>query len=144
MRIKLNFNNFVVTGLIAFGLTGCFWNPPELANMKVCETLETTGNCQVDTNAFQNKKQKFFVSADSKNFKSDTRVKVVFTFLPTEGPLPNKEVPLTSNSVETRNSDKFVVTSLTPPSAGWQSGKYRVELMLTSDKKYNREFVITP
>ncbi len=139
-----NLNNFVAVSLITFGLTGCSWVSPELSNMKICEALETTGNCQVDTNTFQNKKQKFFVSADSKNVKSDTPVKVVFTFLPTEGPLANKEVPLTSNPVETRSSDKSVVTSLTPPSAGWQTGKYRVELVLTSDKKYNREFIITP
>lgn len=139
-----NLNGFVVYSLVTFGLTGCFWDSPELANMKVCEVLEITGNCQVDTNTFQNKKQKFFVSADLRNFTGGTPVKVVFTFLPTEGPLANKEVPLTSNPVETRSSDKFVVTSLTPPSAGWQTGKYRVELVLTPDKKYNREFIITP
>lgn len=142
--MNLNLNNFVVTGLITFGLTGCIWDSPELANMKVCDTLETTGNCQVDTNTFQNKKQKFYVSADLKNAKDDTPVQIIFTFLPTEGPLANKEVPLTSNPVKTNSSDKFVVTSLAPPSAGWQTGKYRVEFALAPDKKYNREFVITP
>ena len=139
-----NLNNFIAASLVTFGLTGCIERDSELANMKICEALETTGKCQIDNNSFQNKKQKFFVSADSKNLKSDTPVKVVFTFLPTEGPLANKEVPLTSNLIETRNSDKFVVTSLTPPSAGWQTGKYRVELVLNSDTKYNREFIITP
>ena len=142
--MNLNLNNFVVTGLITFGLTGCLGDSPELANMKVCETLETAGNCQVDTNTFQNKKQKFYISADLKNAKDDTPVQVIFTFLPTEGLLANKEVPLTSNPVKTNSSGKFVVTSLAPPSAGWQTGKYRVEFALAPDKKYNREFVITP
>lgn len=137
-------NSLLAASLVTFGLTGCFLIPSELANMKVCEALETAGNCQIDTNTFQNKKQKFFVSADLKNVKGGTPVQVVFTFLPTEGPLANKEVPLTSNPIETKSSDKFVVTSLTPPSAGWQTGEYRVELVLTPDKKYNREFVITP
>jgi hypothetical protein len=144
MRMNSNLSNFIAVSLVTFGLTGCFWDSPELANMKICEELGTTGNCQIDTNSFQNKKQKFFVSADSKNVKDNTPIQVVFTFLPAEGPLANKEVPLTSNPIESRNSDKFVVTSLTSPSAGWQIGKYKVELVLTPNKKYNREFIITP
>ncbi len=144
MKTNSNLNNFVAASLVVFGITGCNWDSPELSNMKICEALETTGNCQVDTNSFQNKKQKFFVSADFKNVNGDIPVQVVFTFLPTEGPLANKEVPLTTNPIETKSSDKFVVASLTPPSAGWQTGKYKVELVLSPDKKYNREFVITP
>ncbi len=141
--MSLSLRIFLAASLVTFGLTGCIWDKTELANMKICEALETTGNCKVDTNTFQNKKQKFYVSADLKNAKDGIPVQVIFTFLPTEGSLANKEVPLTSNPVKTSSSDKFVVTSLTPPSAGWQIGKYRIEFALP-DKKYNREFVITP
>ena len=144
MRMNSNLNNFIAASLVTFGLTGCIERDSELANMKICEALETTGKCQIDNNSFQNKKQKFFISADSKNVKDNTPVQVVFTFLPTKGPLANKEVPLTSNPIESRSSGNFVVTSLTPPSAGWQIGKYRVEFVLTPNKKYNREFIITP
>jgi hypothetical protein len=144
MRMNSNLNNFIAASLVTFGLTGCFHDSPKLENMKICEALGITGNCQFDNNSFQNKKQKFFVSADSKNVKDNTPVQVVFTFLPTDGPLANKEVPLTSNPIESKSSGKFVVTSLTPPSAGWQIGKYRVELVLTPKEKYNKEFIITP
>jgi hypothetical protein len=142
--MNTNLNNFIAASLVTIGLTGCFWDSPELANMKICEELGTTGNCQIDINSFKNQKQKFFVSADSKNVKDNTPVQVVFTFLPTDGPLANKEVPLTSNPIESKSSGKFVVTSLPPPSAGWRIGKYRVEFILTPKKKYNREFIITP
>lgn len=112
--------------------------------MKICETLEATGNCQIDTNTFQNKKQKFFITADLENLKNDTSVKLVSTYLPITGDLSGKEVPLTTTPVITKKKDKFLVSTLEPPAAGWPTGKYRVEFVLTPDNKYNRKFIITP
>jgi hypothetical protein len=143
MNIKMSSKFYLLSALLILGITGCT-KPPKLANMKICEALETTGNCQIDTNTFQSKKQKFFISADSENFKNDTAVKLAFTFLPTTGDLAGKEVPLTTTPVKPKEKDKFLVSTLEPPAAGWPVGKYRVEFILTPDNKYNREFVITP
>lgn len=142
MNVKISLKPYLVISLIILGLIGCA--KPKLANMKICETLEATGNCQIDTNTFQNKKQKFFITADLENLKNDTSVKLVSTYLPITGDLSGKEVPLTTTPVITKKKDKFLVSTLEPPAAGWPTGKYRVEFVLTPDNKYNRKFIITP
>jgi hypothetical protein len=138
----------VVSQIIIIGNSGCtLIFPPDLSNVRVCDSLDTSGSCPIDSPSFKNNKQKFFVTADIKNIPNDTSIKVDWKYLPSTGSLAGKEFPLTTSTIQTKNSAKFVVTSIDSPSSGWQLGKYRVQLSsskVNDFKPYIKEFLVTP
>ena len=120
---------------------------PQLSDLKTCETLNQQGFCQDDLNSFQNKNQKLFISANLRNASSNSSVKVDWIYLPSNGALAGKEVPLTSETVKPKGSDNFVVASISSPARGWQEGGYKVLLTLpeSSNSEPNvKEFTIAP
>jgi hypothetical protein len=143
--MKLNQASFFLLTLSIIGLPGC--STPELSNIKTCETLEVSGKCQNDVSVFQNKQQKVFVSADLQSVPNATKVKFDWKYTPSQGTLSNREIPLTSITIQTKGSDKFVVSSLSSPSQGWQVGNYKVEIYLpavTNSSPSIKEFTVTP
>ncbi len=138
----------VISQIIIIGNSGCTSIfPPDLSNVRVCDSLDTSGSCPIDKTSFENKKQKFFVTADIKNVPNDTSIKIDWKYLPSTGSLAGKEVPLTKSTIQTKKSAKFVVTSIDSPSSGWQLGTYRVQLSsskVNDSKPYIKEFSVTP
>jgi hypothetical protein len=138
----------VISQIIIIGNSGCTWFlPPDLSNVRVCDSLDTNGSCSIDRASFKSNKQKFFVAADIKNIPNDTSIKVDWKYLPSTGSLAGKEVPLTASTIQTKKSAKFVVTSIDSPSSGWQLGTYRVQLSsskVNDSKPYIKEFTVTP
>jgi hypothetical protein len=134
--------------LSTIGITSCNLFPkPQLSNLKICEMLNQQGFCQDALNSFQNKNQKLFVSANLQNASSNVPVKVEWVYLPNDGPLAGKEVPITSETIQPKGSDDFVVASISSPSKGWKEGTYKVVITLPESSNSNanvKEFTIAP
>lgn len=134
--------------LSTLGLASCnLFSAPKLSNLKTCETPNEQGFCQDDINSFQNKKQKLYISANLQNASNNIPVKVEWIYLPSDGPLAGKEVPITSETTQPKGSDNFVVASISSPTKGWKEGQYKVVLTLpeSSNSEANvKEFTISP
>jgi hypothetical protein len=139
---------FAVSQIIIIGNSGCtIIFPPNLSNVRVCDSLDTSGGCLINNANFKNNKQKFFVTADIKNIPNDASIKVDWKYVRSTGSLAGKELPLITNTIQAKKSAKFVVASIDSPSSGWQLGKYRVQLSsskVNNSKPYIKEFSITP
>jgi hypothetical protein len=136
---------------ILVGLTSCS-QTPSIANLKSCEELNSDGACQDGLSAFQDKKQKLFVSGSLINASQDTSVQVELSVSKN-----GLQVPITTTTVNPTNSDDFVTASFSSPTNGWPEGTYLVVFTLpegnrsfpffqgsSSPRKFTKEFTVKP
>jgi hypothetical protein len=135
---------FASSIICIFELTACgIISPkPSLSNIKTCETLNSQGTCQDDLSTFKNKNQKLFVSADLEHVPQNASIKVEWKYFSA-----NQQVPLTTDTVEVKKPNNFVVSSLSSPDQGFPPGKFTVTLTLPESENSNpyvKEFTMVP